>query len=286
MLPVGGDEHLVSDGHLPRQCGGEREGLRAARRYVDGHHADGPLQPVEALALQPDSGLPRLVGVVVEDEGEAVVARLDGHQPVGVGVPQRVPERFADPVAVDRRPGRDRPAVVELPDDHPLVRGCHERRCSMPNADRAGLVHGHGPVPVVDVGRLLEVGREAAAQLEVAVLGLLVAPHPGRGRGQRDVMDRGGQRRPGRRALAAELGHEPRGRAPVGRVVDAVPDVPEVAGPVVRVVRAPPLVERPRAARRVRPGRVQPRHQRGQQLEVVAAAPGEVAELRRQAQSS
>ena len=182
MLAVGGDEHLVADGNLPRQGGGEREGMRAARRYVDGHHADGPLQPVEALALQPDSGLPRLVGVVVEDEGEAVVAGLDRHQPVGVGVPHRVPDRFADPGAVDHRPGRDRPAVVELPDDHPLVSGVPRAQVLDAEPDRAGLLHGHRPVPVVHGGRFLEVGRETPAQLEVAVLGLLVAPHPRRRR--------------------------------------------------------------------------------------------------------
>ena len=51
------------------------------------------------------------------DQGQTIAARLHGQQPLGVRGAQAVPERLLAPVAVDRRPRRHRPAVVELPQD-------------------------------------------------------------------------------------------------------------------------------------------------------------------------
>ena len=53
---------------------------------------------------------------------------------------QRVPQRLAPAVAVDRRPRGHRPAVVELPDDRARVRGAQRAEVLDPERDGPGLV--------------------------------------------------------------------------------------------------------------------------------------------------
>src|SRR5690606_7098947 len=161
---------------------------------------------------------------------------LDGEEAVGVEAAEGVPEGFASAVAVDRGPGDDRPAVVELPEDRAhAVR--HERAEAFDaEGEGAGLVELGQVVPVVEGGGRGQVVAEAAHQLAVAVDGLLVVEDEGGVGGQvaGDGAAEGGVRG---RALEAELGDEPGRVGGVVAVVLPVPDVPDVNGAGGRVLR-------------------------------------------------
>src|SRR5664280_2316326 len=86
--------------------------------------------------------------------------------------------------------------------------------------------------------------------------------------------------RPRRGALVAEFRHEPRRVVVVAGVVASVPDIPDVDTAVVRIVGIQLGGAGRRAARPVRTGRVELRHDLGEQPVVVVRAPRAALELR------
>ena len=123
--------------------------------------------------------------------------------------------------------------------------------------------------------------RQAALELAVAVRGLLVHEHLGCPYGSSgSSWTTASQRRPGRRALEAELRHEAGLVVAVGRVVALVPDVPDVHGAVRGSFGCRYSPKLYGDAGRVGPGRIELGDDRRQQVAVVAVAPGPVAEHR------
>ncbi|MGN6243097.1 MAG: hypothetical protein ACTHQ3_05420 [Motilibacteraceae bacterium] len=256
LLARGGDQHLRRRVGRRDQRGGQPVLEHAVRGDHDRCHQRVEERAVEAVPLHRERGLPRLVGLVHHGGDEAGLAGLEGDQPVGEGAPEGVPERLAALRPVHRSPGDDRPAVVELPHDRPG----HVRPAGPPvlhaELDGPRLVHLGEVVPVVGAEALAEVVGQAAQQVLLAELGLLVRHDAGGLRRQGLVRDRLAESRPGGRRLPAELGDERRGVVAVAGVVPAVPDVPDVDAAVVWVVRRQLGRAGPRGAGPVVAGRV------------------------------
>ena len=213
-----------------------------------------------------------------------VRARLEGQQLVRVHPLQRVPQGLADAGVVHGGPGDDRPVVVQLPDDRTGVARVEATEVLDPVRHRAGLVERGQPVPVVHVGAASgRPGRQMITQtpfqLEVSLVSLLVDQHLGAVRIGRLIMDHGEQRRPGGRALEAELGHEPGRVVAVVGVVELVPDVPDVHGAAAEVVGVVVVGVGERATGGVGPRRVQLGHDGRQQLGVVPVTPAATGQL-------
>ena len=159
----------------PRWAAAARRGWRGAGRRGHRSCPRGRL-PSKDRRVNTRGRRPGLIGVVDEDQREAAVARLDGHQPVGVARAARRTTSACGAVTVHRGPRGHRPAVVELPDDRARVaRAARSGSARSPNATarawfsdmaqcQSSIVAGSGQVP-----------RRPRGQLEVAVLGLLVA---------------------------------------------------------------------------------------------------------------
>src|SRR5690606_25656513 len=134
-----------------------------------------------------------------------------------VGGLQVEPQRLATYIADGGGPGRDLPAVVELPADGTGRAWPVQAAILQGEAHRVGLVELGGPVPVAEPLRSGQVRGEAAVQLAVAVRGLLVQEERPGLLVQGGLVQRTGQGGPGGRALEAELGDEP------GSLVAVVP---------------------------------------------------------------
>src|SRR5699024_5166141 len=180
--------------------------------------------------------------------------------------------QLAASVGVDRGPGGDRPAVVQLPHD-----GAAAHRpvgAVVPDAadQGTGLVELGGEVEVVEALHGRQVRGQAAAQLVLAAHRLQVGRHRLGVLVQGPFADRAGDRGVVGRALVPELGGEARHGVAVAGVVVVLlggPGHPVVHGAVVGVARV--LGQRPGvgAGGGVAAGGVELRQQGGQQLGVV-----------------
>ena len=172
------------------------------------------------------------VGLVDQHQVQpaAVERRLDGHEPVGVGVAHRVPGGLAAAGRVHQRPADRRPRVVELPHDRPgavlaerpqvpdaqsrIARACSScvKKCQSSNAVMPGCRRSMArrsftrPLPAFWWASI------AGASSASAVLPHRVPQRPPRGR-----------------RLVAVLGREPGPPVAVLGVVQVVPDLPQVA---------------------------------------------------------
>src|SRR5665213_2469501 len=134
-------------------------------------------------------------------------------------------------------------------------------------------------MPIVDTDRRWEMGLETAGKLAVSVVRLLMQQHSRRIRRERVVVDRTCERGPGRRPLEPELRNERGNIAPVGGVVEVVPDIPDVHRAVSRIVGWQAVGERVRRSGAVWPRRVELGDDRRQDVGVIAPTPGLIAEV-------